>query len=141
MDLLGSSFAAHPPIGRFQVDVVDPHHSLVAGISPFEVTDEQYLVDVRAPISTLLETAFEGETPRFEHGNWPFSRHPVLYLREVGSGSILYLTLGHCRGHYDMQPLTDWWPTIERGSWDEPIFHELLRRGIAWAGRLSSTYD
>ena len=43
------------------------------------------------------------------------------------------MTLGHCRGHYDMAPLMDWYPTVERGSWDRPEYIELLRRGIAWA--------
>jgi hypothetical protein len=26
-----------------------------------------------------------------------------------------------------------YWPVIERGSWELDEFHELLRRGIAWA--------
>lgn len=139
MDLLGSSFAAHPPIGRYRVDIADPGNPLVAGIEPFEVTDEQYLADVRAPIHVLLDTRFEGQTPRFVRADWPAARHPVLYLRQVGDGAVLYLTLGHCRGHHDMRPLMDWWPTIDRGSWDEPVFYELLRRGLGWAARTSLT--
>lgn len=133
MALLGTSFAAHPPIERYRVDIADPDHPLVQGLAPFEVVDEQYLADVRSPIHVLLDCFFEGATPRFERSDWPAARHPVLYLRELGEGGILYLTLGHCRGHYDMQPLLDWWPTVDRCSWDEPIFHELLRRGLAWA--------
>ena len=46
---------------------------------------------------------------------------------------MLYLTLGHCRGHYDMRPLMNWYPEIERGAWKLPVFYELLRRGISWA--------
>lgn len=139
MELLGSSFASHPPIERYRVDVADPSHPLVEGLSSFDVTDEQYLSDPRAPIHVLLDTFHAGETPRFERSHWPAARHPVLYLRTVGKGAILYLTLGHCRGHYDMQPMMDWWPTVERGSWDEPIFRELLRRGLGWAGRMQHT--
>ena len=45
---------------------------------------------------------------------------------------MLYLTLGHCRGHYDLQPMMDWWPTIDRCAWDLPVFYDLLRRGIGW---------
>jgi uncharacterized protein len=45
---------------------------------------------------------------------------------------VLYLNLGHCRGHYDMQPMIDNYPKIERGSWQLPQFYELLRRGIAY---------
>ena len=40
--------------------------------------------------------------------------------------------LGHCRGHYDMQPIMDKYPRIERGSWQLPQYYELLRRGIAY---------
>nr|WP_255696771.1 ThuA domain-containing protein [Sandaracinobacteroides sayramensis] len=133
MQLLGSRFAAHPPIERYRVDVADPAHPLVRGIEPFEVTDEQYLAHLTAPVHVLLDTWFEGETPRFVDSQWPGRRHPIFYLRRVGRGGILYLTLGHCRGHHDMQPLTDWWPDVDRGSWEEPAFRELVRRGIGWA--------
>ena len=40
------------------------------------------------------------------------------YLRPLGDGAVLYNTLGHCRGHYDMVPLKDYYPTIERCSWE-----------------------
>ena len=30
--------------------------------------------------------------------------HPVFYIKNHGAGAVLYLTLGHCRGHYDLQP-------------------------------------
>ena len=49
------------------------------------------------------------------------------------AGAVLYNTLGHCRGHYDMAPLTDWYPAVERGAWTVPAYHELLRRGLRWA--------
>jgi hypothetical protein len=32
-----------------------------------------------------------------------------------------------------MAPLVDYYPTIERCSWEKPQYHELLRRGIRWA--------
>ena len=49
-------------------------------------------------------------------------------------GSLLSanLQLGHCRGHYDLQPMADWWPTVDRCAWDLPVFYDLLRRGIEW---------
>ena len=49
---------------------------------------------------------------------------------------MLYLTLGHCRGHYDMVAPPDdgsYWPKVERGSWEVAEFYELLRRGLSWA--------
>ena len=56
-----------------------------------------------------------------------------MYLRPLGDGAVLYNTLGHCRGHYDMVPVVDHYPVIERGSWDQPAFYELLRRSLRWA--------
>ena len=57
---------------------------------------------------------------------------PVFYLKGHGQGAVLYLTLGHCRGHYDLQPMLDWWPTVDRCAWDLPVFYTLLRRGLGW---------
>jgi type 1 glutamine amidotransferase len=57
----------------------------------------------------------------------------VLYLRRVGRGEVLYNTLGHCRGRYDMRPIMDVYPRVERCAWEKPVFYELLRRGLAWA--------
>ena len=56
-----------------------------------------------------------------------------MYLRPLGDGAVLYNTLGHCRGHYDMVPAIDYYPTIERGSWEHPAYYELLRRSLRWA--------
>jgi len=133
MDLLGSQFMAHPPIAPYRVEVADSAHPLVAGIEPFDVEDEQYLVKQLADLHILLDTAFAGETPDFVRRHWPTQRHPVLYLRTLGLGAVLYNTLGHCRGHHDLRPLVRWWPSVDRGAWELPIFRMLLRRGMAWA--------
>jgi type 1 glutamine amidotransferase len=133
MDTLGSQFISHPPIAPYTVTVADRDHPLVAGIEPFETTDEIYLMDIHADLHVLLETEYGGETPEFVDKDWPHAHHPVFYLRRLGEGEILYLTLGHCRGHYDLQPLMDWWPTIDRCAWDLPVFDTLLRRGLEWA--------
>lgn len=133
MQALGSMFIAHPPIAPYDVTVADPSHPLVQGITPFETTDELYLMETYPPLHVLLETRFEGQAPGFVNDQWPQQQHPVFYIKQHGKGAVLYLTLGHCRGHYDLQPLMDYWPTVDRCSWDLPVFHELLRRGIAWA--------
>ncbi|MDT4884418.1 hypothetical protein FQZ97_1205560 [compost metagenome] len=92
-----------------------------------------YLSEVYAPIEVLLDTQFEGMAGRFVHNRWDKQRHPVLYLRRLGQGAVLYLTLGHCRGHYDLQPMMDYYPLVERGAWEQPVYYELLRRGLSWA--------
>jgi type 1 glutamine amidotransferase len=113
--------------------VADPQHPLVRGIEPFETADELYLADAHPGLQVLLDTEYEGTADGFVRDRWPRARHPVMYLRPLGQGAVLYLTLGHCRGHYDLQPLMDYWPSVDRCAWDLPVFHELLRRGLGWA--------
>ncbi len=133
METLGSMFIAHPPIAPYRVTVADPGHPLVQGIEPFEANDELYLSEYYGKLHVLLETEFEGEATGFVDKDWAKAKHPVFYLHPVGQGSVLYLTLGHCRGHYDMQPMIDFYPVIERGSWELPVYRELIRRGLEWA--------
>ena len=133
METLGSQFIAHPPIGPYKVEVGQPDHPLVTDIEPFETTDELYLLETHGDLEVLLYTEFEGEAPGFVEDKWPKQKHPILYLQTVGEGKILYFTLGHCRGHYDMVGITDYYPEVERCSWELPVFYKILRRGIAWA--------
>jgi type 1 glutamine amidotransferase len=130
--LLGTQFCAHPPLGSFCVEVAEPDHPLVRGIGRFETTDELYLMETHAPLRVLLDTHFEGVTPRFVRSQWPAARHPVFYIRDHGDGMVLYLTLGHCRGPFDMAPISGERRPVVRCSWDLPVFHELVRRGIDW---------
>lgn len=139
VETLGSQFIAHPPIGPFRIDVADGDHELVRGISPFDVTDELYLSDIHADLHVLLYTGFEGEATGFVREKWSKARHPVFYIRPIGKGAVLYLTLGHCRGHHDMRPLMDHWPEVQRCAWELPVFYDLLRRGIAWSKRAATT--
>jgi len=133
MQTLGTMFIAHPPIAPYMVTVADPKHPLVEGVKPFQTNDELYLVETYGKLHILLETEFEGEATGFVEDKWKKAKHPVFYLHPIGKGAVLYLTLGHCRGHYDMQPLMDYYPQIERCAWDLPVFYDLLRRGVAWA--------
>ncbi|MDJ0785368.1 MAG: ThuA domain-containing protein [Myxococcota bacterium] len=132
---LGSQFVAHPPIQPYRVEPVAPEHPLVAGIGAFETDDELYLCELHDEerLVPLLDTHFRGEAPGFTESDWSGAdRHLVQYLRPLGSGAVLYNTLGHCRGHFDMRPVMDWYPRIERCSWERPEYWELLRRGIRW---------
>jgi len=137
VDTLGSQFVAHPPIAPYTVDNVAPDHWLVAGVEPFEVTDELYLNDYpdRAALTPLLQTTYRGDARGFAERDWNATDpdHLVMYLRPLGDGAVLYNTLGHCRGHYDMVPLKDYYPSIDRCSWELAVFYELLRRSLRWA--------
>lgn len=138
MAMLGSQFVAHPPISPYRVEVSDPTHPLVAGIEPFEADDELYLCEYHGAHHALLHTHYRGAAPGFVAKEWPqdgetSDRQLVLYLHPHAGGEVLYCTLGHCRGKYDMRPMMAEYPAVERGSWKLPVYHELLRRGICWA--------
>lgn len=133
MDLLGSQFISHPPIEPYQVIVADPGHPLVAGIEPFETSDELYHLETHGDLHVLLEADCAGPGTGFVEADKAPGTHPVFYTKQHGQGAVLYLTLGHCRGHYDLQPMLDWWPTVDRGTWELPVFYTLLKRGLDWA--------
>jgi type 1 glutamine amidotransferase len=138
VDTLGSQFVAHPPIRPYTVTNAAPDHWLVAGVEPFEATDELYLnrYPDRSALTPLLQTTYQGDARGFAEGDWNDCDpdHLVMYLRPLGDGAVLYNTLGHCRGHWDMTFFgVDYYPIIERGSWEIPQYYELLRRGFAWA--------
>jgi uncharacterized protein len=133
MEMLGTQFKAHPPIGEFRVEVVDRDHPLTRGLDDFDVIDELYVTKTMAPIKVLMQTRFDGEATGFVEANYDNVVVPILYLRELGQGGILYNTLGHCRGHYDVIELMPFWANPERCGWNYPVYYETLRRGIRWA--------
>lgn len=135
MEMLGTQFKAHPPIDKFTVEVANSDHELTRGIEDFEVEDELYLSNTTADIDTLLHTRFEGEADGFIATPWPETVVPILYTRDLGKGRIVYNTLGHCRGHYDLPGLQDFYPNPELCAWNYAVYYDLLRRGIAWAMR------
>jgi type 1 glutamine amidotransferase len=102
-----------------------------------------YLCEYHGAIEPLLETHWTGDSgPGFAERDWPHDEpRLVMYRRPLGDGCVLYLTLGHCRGHWDMiaPPFNGmYWPKIERGAWELDEFHTLLRRGIEWAAAPAS---
>lgn len=138
METLGSQFVAHPPIAPYTVELTNPDHPLVTGIEPFDTDDELYLLEMHdeSVLEPLLHTNYTGEARGFVESDWSHAdRHLVSYIRPLGAGAVLYNTLGHCRGHWDMRPIVDYYPSVERCSWEQPAYHEMLRRGLAWALR------
>jgi type 1 glutamine amidotransferase len=135
MELLGSQFMSHPPIQEYQVQATEPDHPLVKNIPSFKVDDELYLCKFYGEYQTLLHTHWSDPVENFIRDDWMKDSdvQPVLYIHRYGLGQVLYLTLGHCRGKYDMQPLIEEYPVPEEGAWKTEEFYELLRRGIQWA--------
>jgi len=134
MQTLGSRFIAHPLAEPYQVTASDPGHELVAGIEAFETTDELYLCEYYGNIQPLLETRFVGTFQSGYVDNEWLVDEPrlVAYLHPVGQGEVFYCTLGHCCGVHDMRPIRETTEVV-RGSWENPVFIELLRRAITWA--------
>ena len=130
--LLGTRFGGHPPIAPFKVMVTRPDHIMTSGLRDFRVEDELYLCHRTGAIEVLLHTSFTGQCPEFRDAEWDEPEVPVLYESAIGSGRVLYLTLGHCRGHYDLRPLADFWPHPQRCAWNYPVYYELLRRALRW---------
>ena len=138
-EVLGSRFLSHPAIEPYPVNVSPGAESdpLVVGLETFHANDELYLCEMTSVVEPLLETRWTGTTQGFATADWPTDEpRYVMYRRPLGSGCVLYFTLGHCRSHWDMKhaPFHGMkWPTIDRGSWELDEFHEILRRGLAWA--------
>jgi uncharacterized protein len=133
MDILGTQFKAHPPIGPFRVEITQADHPLTRGLDDFDIVDELYITKTTAPIQVLMQTRFNGEATGFVEKDYDNAVVPILYLRELGQGGILYNTLGHCRSHYDVIELMPFWEHPERCGWNYPVYYETLRRGIRWA--------
>jgi hypothetical protein len=133
MALLGSRFVTHPPIQKFSVRVCAPDHPLVAGLDDFETEDEPYCCEFYDEVEVLLEARYSSKwmsdvPPDWDDADVP---RPQMYLRRLGNGEVLYLTLGHCCGKFDMQPIMEECDVV-RCSWERPVYYELLRRGIRW---------
>lgn len=133
MEILGTQFKAHPPIGPFHVEVTDRDHALTRGLEDFDIIDELYITKTKAPIRVLMQTRFDGEATGFVEADYKDAVVPILYLRELGQGAVLYNTLGHCRSHFDVIELMPFWDHPERCAWNYPVYYETLRRGIRWA--------
>lgn len=133
MQCLGSRFVAHPAIRTFDVRVADPEHALTRGLQDFEIEDEPYYCEFADDNRVLLEASYDDPSSGYVRAEFGIDRdsQPQMYLHQMGAGEVLYLTLGHCTGKYDMQPLMEVAP-ITRCAWNYDIFYELLRRGIRW---------
>lgn len=133
--LLGNRFLAHPKIAPARIDVVQPEHPLVRGVPSFVTTDEIYVMALRDDLDVVLDTEFSGDCPGFEvSDSGPRARHPILYTRHEGAGRVVYFTLGHCRGRFDVSDLgIPDLGVVDRVAWESAEYREVLRRCVAWA--------
>jgi type 1 glutamine amidotransferase len=106
--LLGNRDLSHGPghhEGRHTIEVV-ADHPITAGVETFDLFDEYYEFEFADDDVTVLAQRHRDDGVVI----------PVLYVREVGAGRVVYLALGH-----DMR------------SWGEPAVRALVRQAIQWA--------
>ena len=106
--LLGNRYLSHGPghhEGRHTIEVV-AEHPVTAGVETFDLFDEYYEFEFADDDVTVLAQRHRDDGVVI----------PVLYVREVGAGRVVYLALGH-----DMR------------SWGEPAVRALVRQAIRWA--------
>jgi len=130
--MLGSRFLAHPPYKHFTVSIAKPGDPLLAGIEPFEVDDELYVIEPNGDIDVLLHTRWGGDAmgQTFED-----KMQPLMYRHRVGRGGVVYLALGHSAREFGTAKPAGPDQATLRGPWDLPVYKELVRRGIEWAAR------
>jgi type 1 glutamine amidotransferase len=130
--ILGSRFLVHPPYGHFPVSIAKPADPLLAGIEPFEVDDELYVIEPNGDIDVLLHTRWGGDAMGRKVEP---AMQPLMYRHRVGKGGVLYLALGHSARTFDTAARPGPDQAALRGPWDLPVYKELVRRGIEWAAK------
>ena len=118
-----------------RIEVVKPEHPLVSGIPAFVTTDEIYVSELADDLEVIMDAPYDGPCPGFATQQVPGrTRHPVLFSRPEGSGSVVSFTLGHCRGRFDVadQGMDDLGVT-DTAAWESPEFRAVLRRCVDWA--------
>lgn len=113
--MTGANWVAHPGGYGVQYRVrITSDDPLVAGISDFDVTSEQYYLHTD-PANTVLATTRTDAVTWYHSPNGAVDM-PVAWTRAWGLGRVYYNALGH---HADV---------IEDGP-----ANEMLRRGLLWA--------
>lgn len=131
LQLIGGQFATHPPKApraelageaadnflRHTIDIVPERadHPIVAGISDFELTTEQYWVLSDEYNDVLATTTLAARN--FDPWHRPVTC-PAVWTRQWGAGRVFVSTPGH-----------------ELAVVDDPNVRTIIERGILWASR------
>lgn len=111
----GPGVRQHDRYGAFQVELVQPKHPILKGLSNFDTTDELY-------------TCLTGERPieilAHARSNVDSKYYPMAFVSTYEKGRTFHCTLGH-----------------DVAAFSVPAVQELYRRGCAWAAGLAPTPD
>jgi type 1 glutamine amidotransferase len=113
--MVGGQWVAHPGgVIDYQVNIVDHHDPITAGLEDFRMKSEQYYMHVDPSNDVLVTTTFGGEHVPWIEG----VVIPVAWKRKWGEGRVFYCSLGHVAQDFDV-----------------PEAREIVRRGMLWASR------
>jgi hypothetical protein len=135
MNLLGCRFVSHLAMQEIEITPCSDH-PVVAGIAPFSVVDEPYVLEMRGPCEVLAMSRFTGEAPGYVRGPWLEDEpRPQITLHRIGEGEVIYIAPGHACGPYDLRPFIDEIP-VQRGPWTVPEYRDIIARGLRWCAQL-----
>lgn len=118
--VMGTSF--HPPYGQFTVNVKNPEHPGVHGISDFTTNDEFYMsIEYKDGNDVFITSDFDEGTyprnnPQGEPIHMPGGTFPLGWTRTYGSGRVYVNLLGH-----------------NGLSFRTPEFQKMILNGVDWA--------
>jgi type 1 glutamine amidotransferase len=114
--MLGGTFAWHPPHQKYTVRVIDPSHPTVAGlplVSERELGDECYFTKefypgIKVTMVHDLSTLNPRDSVNIKKFNGSFGTlFPAEWYQTFDGGSVWITTLGHDKEYYQLPAFTD----------------------------------
>ncbi|TRO46794.1 ThuA domain-containing protein [Candidatus Bathyarchaeota archaeon] len=113
--MVGGQWVAHPGgIIDYDVEIVDRHDPITAGLHDFHMKSEQYLMHVDPSNHVLAVTTFGSEYCPWIEG----TIMPVVWKRMWGAGRVFYSSLGHVAKDFEV-----------------PEARIIVERGMLWASK------
>ena len=113
--MVGGQWVAHPGgIIDYDIEIIDRHDPITAGLPDFHMKSEQYLMHVDPSNQVLAVTTFGGEYCPWIEG----TIMPVVWKRMWGAGKVFYSSLGHVAKDFEV-----------------PEARIIVERGMLWASK------
>jgi uncharacterized protein len=113
--MVGGQWVAHPGnIIDYEVNIINHHDPITAGLQDFKMHSEQYYLHVDPNNDVLATTTFRTDVAPWVNG----TVMPVVWKRMWGNGRVFYCSLGHHAEDFDV-----------------PEAKEIVVRGMMWAHR------
>jgi type 1 glutamine amidotransferase len=107
--MVGGQWVAHPGgVIDYDVNILDHHDPITAGLPDFHMHSEQYYMHVDPSNEVLATTTFGGEYAPWIKG----TVMPVAWKRLWGAGRVFYTSLGHVAKDFSV---TEARTIVERG--------------------------